>query len=126
MLSSSTILALFRRATSGLDSSSAMTNSTGRPLMPPFLLMRSADICSPTTAVLPPGAPGPDNGCSEPILYDLVAPNACRHGAGTNIIAPIAPPPQPTTLRRVTLPLYQMSLAQDSSFHFSVIAVSSL
>src|SRR5665213_446630 len=73
-----------------------------------------------------PGAPGPDNGCSEPILYGLAAPNAARHGAGISIIAPTAPPPQPTSLRRVTLPLYQMSLAQDSSFHFSVIAVSSL
>src|ERR1044071_6337910 len=37
--------------------------------------------------------------------------------------APITPPPQPTSVRRVTLPLYQMSCAQASSFHFSVIAV---
>jgi hypothetical protein len=41
-------------------------------------------------------------------------------------MAPIAPPPQPTSVRRVSLPLYHMSLAQDSSFHLSVIAVSSL
>src|SRR5581483_1174751 len=41
--------------------------------------------------------------------------------AGTSIIAPIAPPPQPTTRRRVTLPLYQKSFAHSSSFHFSVI-----
>ena len=33
-------------------------SSTGRPLMPPFLLMRSAAICRPTTAVLPPAAAG--------------------------------------------------------------------
>ena len=89
--------------------------------MPPFLLMRSAAICRPTTAVLPPAAPGPDSGCSEPILIALAAPKAARHGAGTSIMAPIAPPPQPTSVRRVTLPLYQMSCAQASSFHFSVI-----
>jgi len=46
-------------------------------------------------------------------------------GAGTSIIAPIAPPPQPTTRRRVTLPRYQMSCAHSSSFHFSVIIRSS-
>ena len=38
------------------------------------------------------------------------------------IMAPIAPPPQPTRRRRVTLPLYQKSCAHSSSFHFSVIA----
>ena len=49
---------------------------------------------------------------------------AARHGAGTSTMAPIAPPPQPTSVRRVTLPLYQnsSSFAQGSSFHFSVIA----
>src|SRR6476646_2939356 len=36
--------------------------------------------------------------------------------------APSTPPPQPTSVRRVTLPLYQMSCAHPSSFHFSVIA----
>ena len=119
--SSSTIFCVLRRATSGFDSSSAITSSTGRPLMPPFLLMRSAAICSPISAVLPPAAPAPDSGCSEPILKALAAPKAARHGAGTSIIAPIAPPPQPTRRRRVTLPRYQKSCAQASSFHFSVI-----
>ena len=46
---------------------------------------------------------------------------AARHGAGTSIMAPIAPPPQPTRVRRVTLPRYQMSSAHFSSCHFSVI-----
>ena len=77
--------------------------------MPPFLLMRSTAICKPTTAVLPPAAPAPDSGCSEPILIALAAPKAARHGAGTSIMAPIAPPPHPTSVRRVTLPRYQMS-----------------
>jgi len=85
-------------------------------LTPPELLMRSAAICKPTTAVLPPAAPAPDSGCSEPILLGLGgARKAARHGAGTSIMAPIAPPPQPTIRRRVTLPLCQMSSA-----HFSV------
>jgi hypothetical protein len=44
------------------------------------------------------------------------------HGAGTSIDAPIAPAPQPTKRRRVTLPLYQKSWAHSCSFHFSVIA----
>jgi hypothetical protein len=90
----------------------------------PFLLIRSAAICSPTTAVLPPAAPAPDRGCSEPILYGLAAPKASRHGAGTNIKAPIAPLPQPTIRRRLTLPRYQISSAHFSSFHFSVIDCS--
>src|SRR5690242_4898745 len=97
--------------------------STGRPLMPPFLLMRSTAICRPTTAVLPPSAPAPDKGCSDPSLYGVAAPNAARHGAGTSIAAPIAPPPQPTKVRRVTLPLHQKSVAHASSFHFSDIAI---
>jgi hypothetical protein len=36
-------------------------------------------------------------------------------------MAPIAPPPQPMMLRRVTLPRYQMSSAHFSCFHYSVI-----
>src|SRR5215831_12090002 len=86
--------------------------------------MRSIAISRPTTAVLPPAAPAPDSGCSEPIRYGVAAPNAARHGAGTSIMAPMAPPPQPTRVRRVTLPLYQTSLAHSSFFHFSVIASS--
>src|SRR6185437_15411236 len=111
------------RATSGVDSSSATTISTGRPLIPPLLLMRSTAICKPTSAVFPPSAAAPDRGWSEPILYGAAAPNAARHGAGTSINAPIAPPPQPTKVRRVTLPLYQKSSAHFSSFHFSDIAI---
>ena len=49
ILSSSTSFSALRRPTSGLDSSSTTTSSTGRPLMPPVLLMRSTAICSPTT-----------------------------------------------------------------------------
>jgi hypothetical protein len=41
ILSSSTSFSVARRPTSGLDSSSATIKSTGRPLMPPILLMRS-------------------------------------------------------------------------------------
>src|ERR1700680_3374517 len=121
ILSSCTIFAVFCRATAGELSSSEMISSTGRPLMPPLALMRSADICKPTTAVLPPAAPAPESGCSEPILNGLSAPKAARHGAGTSIMAPIAPPPQPTRVRRVTLPRYQMSSAHFSSCHFSAI-----
>src|SRR4029077_14231997 len=83
-------------------------------------------ICNPTTAVLPPAAPAPDNGCSEPILKGLAAPDAGRQGAGTSLMAPLAPPPQPTSRRRVSLPRYQMSCAHFSSFHFSVIGCSFL
>ena len=43
-------------------------SSTGRPLMPPDLLMRSTAICTPTSAVLPPAAAAPESGCSVPIL----------------------------------------------------------
>src|SRR5580693_8955999 len=121
ILSSCTIFAVFWRATAGELSSSEMTSSIGRPLMPPDALMRSAAICRPTTAVLPPAAPAPESGCSEPILNALAAPKAARHGAGTSIMAPIAPPPQPTIVRRVTLPLYQASCAHASSLHFSLI-----
>src|SRR5215510_15673935 len=59
-----------------------------------------------------------------PILYGLACPKGSRQGAGTSMSAPIAPPPQPTIRRRVTLPLYQKSCAHSSSFHFSVIACS--
>src|SRR5271169_7123671 len=100
-----------------------MTSSTGRPLTPPLLLMRSTAICRPTTAVLPPAAPAPESGCSEPILNGLSAPKAARHGAGTSIMAPIAPPPQPTRLRRVSLPRYQKSCAHGASLHFSAIEI---
>jgi hypothetical protein len=58
---------------------------------------------------LPPAAPAPESGCSVPILYGLAWPNAARHGAGTSMVAPIAPAPYPTNRRRVTLPLYQNS-----------------
>ena len=84
-----------RRPTSGFDSSSTAMISTGRPLMPPALLMRSTAICRPTSAVLPPAAPAPDSGCSEPILYGLAWPKAACHGAGTSIVAPSAPADTP-------------------------------
>src|SRR5262249_34618812 len=101
-----------------------MINSIGRPLMPPSLLMGSVAICTPTSAVLPPAAPAPESGLMAPILYGLAWPNAACHGAGTSIVAPSAAAftPQPTTVRRVVLPLYQKSFAHSSSFHFSVIA----
>src|SRR6185295_7331739 len=120
--SSSTSLLVLRRPTSGLDSSSATISSIGRPLTPPMPLMRSTAICTPTSAVLPPAAPAPDSWLIAPTLYGFAWPNAARHGAGTSISAPIAPPPQPTTRRRLTLPLYQKSCAQSSSFHFSLIS----
>src|SRR5581483_3229478 len=126
MLSSCTIFSLFCRATAGELSSSTMSSSTGRPLMPPFLLIRSAAICRPTTAVFPPAAPAPESGCSEPILNGLAAPKAARQGAGTSIMAPMAPPPQPMMRRRVALPRYQMSSAHGSFCHFSVIVTSLL
>ena len=84
-----------RRPTSGLDSSSATMISSGRPLMPPDLLMRSAAIWRPTRAVLPPAAPAPESGCSEPILYGLAWPKAACHGAGTIMVAPSAPAAAP-------------------------------
>jgi hypothetical protein len=45
------------------------------------------------------------------------------------MVAPTAPAvaaPYPRNRRRVTLPLYQMSFAHLSSFHFSDIGMSSL
>src|SRR5262249_14603507 len=101
-----------------------MINSIGRPLMPPSLLMGSVAICTPTSAVLPPAAPAPESGLMAPILYGLAWPNAACHGAGTSMVAPSAAAftPQPTTVRRVVLPLYQKSFAHSSSLHFSVIA----
>src|SRR6202167_6377404 len=79
ILSSSTIFSVFWRATSGLDSSSAITSSLGRPLTPPDLLMRSTAICRPTTAVLPPAAPAPESGWSETILDGVGEPDEARH-----------------------------------------------
>src|SRR5882762_2952983 len=67
-LSSTASFSALRRPTSGFDSSSATISSTGRPLMPPDRLMRATAICAPTSAVLPPAAPAPESGCSEPIL----------------------------------------------------------
>src|SRR6266849_6429336 len=125
ILSSTTSFCALRRPTSGLDSSSATTSSTGRPLMPPDLLMRSAAISTPTSAVLPPAAPAPESGCIVPILYGLSWPKAARHGAGTNIVAPSAPAPHPTRQRRVTLPLYQNSCELSWSFKSLAIVSSS-
>src|SRR5260370_36062135 len=71
-------------------------------------------------------APGREGGCSEPILKGLAGPNGARQGSGKSIMAPIAPPPQPTSRRRVSLPRYQMSCAHFSSFHFLVIGCSYL
>src|SRR5829696_6315547 len=98
-----------------------MTSSIGRPLTPPDLLMRSTAICVPTSAVLPPAAAAPDSGCSAPILYGLAWPNAARHGAGTSMVAPIAPAPQPTSRRRVTLPLYQNASLKSCDFSRSAM-----
>src|ERR1044071_1013471 len=53
-------------------------SSTGRPLTPPDLLIRSTAICTPTSAVFPPAAATPDSGCSVPILYGFSAPKAAR------------------------------------------------
>src|SRR5262249_1830450 len=121
--SSSTSLLVLRRPTSGLDSSSAMISSIGRPFTPPALLIRSTAICTPTSAVLPPAAPAPDRGLIAPTVGGSARPKATRHGAATSMTAPIAPPPQPTPRRRVTLPPYQKSCAQSSSFHFSLISL---
>src|SRR5262249_53370286 len=111
-----------RRATSGLDSSSAITSSIGRPLMPPDLLMRSTAISTPTSAVLPPAAPAPESGCTVPILYGLAWPKAVCHGAGTHAVAPRTPAPYPIRRRRVTLPLYRNSFDPSWSFQSMVIA----
>src|SRR5258708_38971162 len=126
ILSSTTSFSALRRATSGLDSSSATTRSIGRPLMPPDLLMRSTAISTPTSAVLPPAAPAPESGCMVPSLYGLAWPKAARHGAGTNMVAPSSPPPHPTRRRRVTLPLYQNSHELSWSFQSLAIVRSSL
>src|SRR5499427_4351778 len=127
-LSSTRSFSVLRRPTSGLDSSSATTISSGRPLMPPDLLMRSTAIWTPTSAVLPPAAPAPDSGCSVPILYGLACPNAASHGAGTSMLAPSAPAaaePYPINRRRVTLPRYQNASLQSCVFALSVIVSSS-
>src|SRR6267143_589572 len=102
-LSSTRSFSVLRRPTSGLDSSSAMTSSIGRPLMPPDLLMRSTAICRPTSAVLPPAAPAPDSGCRVPTLYGLAWPKAARHGAGTSMTAPSAPAVAPPSGREARL-----------------------
>src|SRR5229473_1487726 len=100
-------------------------SSTGRPLMPPDLLMRSMAIWVPTRAVLPPAAAAPESGCSVPILYGLPWPKAARHGVGTSIVAPSAPALaalHPTSRRRVTLPLYQNSSSRSCASSLSSIA----
>src|SRR5262249_44492817 len=107
--------------TSGFDSSSATTSSTGRPLMPPDLLMRSTAISTPTSAVLPPAAPAPESGCMLPILYGLAWPKAARHGARSNIAPPRPPPPHPTSRRRVTLRLNKNVFDPSGSFQSLVI-----
>src|SRR5262249_20645131 len=104
-------------------------SSTGRPFIPPILLMRSIAICTPTSAVLPPAAAVPDSGCIDPILYGLACPKAALQGAGMNMVAPRAPAlaaPNPISRRRVTLPLYQLSSVHFSSFHLPDISHSSL
>src|SRR5258706_5252243 len=97
---------------------------SGRPLIPPPLLMRSTAIIVPTSAVLPPEAAVPVSGCITPILYGLACPNAARQGAGTSIVAPSAPAvaaPRPRKLRRVVLPLHHRVRVQASSCHRSVM-----
>src|SRR5499426_3712530 len=101
----------------------------GRPLTPPDLLIRSVAICVPTSAVFPPAAPVPESGWSTPTLYGLAWPKASRQGAGTRMVAPIAPAAADESarnLRRVVLPLHHMSFAQGSSCHRSVMRKSSL
>src|SRR5260370_13118787 len=126
ILSSSTTFCALRRATSGLDSSSAITSSTGRPLMPPDLLMRSTAICTPTSAVLPPTAPAPESGCMVPILYGLAWPKAARHGARTNLVAPTTPAPHPPRRPAVTLPLDPNPVDPPEPFHLPATLRSSL
>src|SRR5262245_33033482 len=92
--------------------------------MPPDLLIRSTAICTPTSAVLPPAAAVPDSGWSVPILNGLAWPNAARHGAGTSIVAPMAPAAlaaRPRNRRRVVFPLHHISHAQTSSCHRSLM-----
>src|SRR5262245_21991275 len=96
----------------------------GRPLIPPDLLIRSTAIWVPTRAVLPPAAPVPESGWSTPTLYGLAWPKASRQGAGTRMVAPIAPAAADESARnwrRVVLPLHHMSFAQGSSCHRSLI-----
>src|SRR5207237_7458550 len=103
-----------------------MTSSTGRPLIPPDLLMRSAASWVPTNAVLPPAAAAPVSGCRTPILYGLAWPNASRHGAGTRMVAPSAPAAvadRPRNRRRVVLPLHHMSLVHGSFCQRSAMAI---
>src|SRR5262252_6709747 len=97
----------------------------GRPLTPPLWLIRSVAICVPTSAVFPPAAPVPDSGWRTPTLYGLTCPKASRQGAGTRMVAPIAPAAADESarnLRRVVLPLHHMSFAQGSSCHRSLMA----
>src|SRR3990172_9319040 len=102
-----------------------MSSSTGRPLRPPDLLIRSTAICTPTSAVLPPAAAVPLSGCSVPSLNGLAWPKASLHHAGTATVAPNAPAaaPNPRNRRRVVLPLYQKSSAWAyfSPVHFSAM-----
>src|SRR5689334_518533 len=89
--------------------------------------MRSTAMIVPTSAVLPPAAAVPVSGCMTPSLYGLACPNACRHGAGTRIVAPSAPAaaaPKPRKLRRVVLPLHQKARVQASSCHRSAMIAS--
>src|SRR5207244_1154868 len=107
----------WRRPTSGFAPQSATTASSGRPLTPPLLLIRSMAIIDPTSAVFPPAAATPLSGWSTPILYGLAWPNASRQGAGTRMVAPTAPAAVADRLRnrrRVVLPLHHKSLAQSS------------
>src|SRR6516225_5590976 len=69
--------------------------------MPPFLLMRSTAICTPTSAVLPTAAAPPDSGWTLPTLYGVEAAKPKRSGTGAEIAA--APPTaaQRSSLRRV-------------------------
>src|SRR5215475_3152443 len=100
-----------------------------RPLTPPDLLIRSTAIWVPTRAVFPPAAPVPERGWRTPTLYGLAWPKASRQGAGTSIVAPIAPAAvaeSARNLRRVVLPLHHISFAKAWSCHRSVIQISSL
>src|SRR5437870_7358554 len=87
-LSSTASFSILRRPTSGFDSSSATISSTGRPLIPPDLLIRSTAICTPTSAVLPPAAAPPDKGCKLPMRNALVCAKACRHTVGATTTEP--------------------------------------
>src|ERR1700731_3665965 len=69
--------------------------------MPPALLMRSAAIWTPTSAVLPMIAAAPDSGCIVPIRYALLWASANRSGTGDSIVAPKPMPLAARTRRRV-------------------------